>query len=631
MSCACKKPGTTCQCTAEKVSIPWKRIISAAVVAVSAAVFPFPPGVQIFLYVLAYIICGAEVFFRALHNMLEKDFFDENLLMTIATVGAFCIGEYPEGVAVMLFYQVGEALQERAAGRAREGIIRLVSLRPTFARVLENGTEINKAPEQVHVGELIRVYPGERVPLDGQIKQGNGWVDLSVLTGESVPVEKQPEEEIFAGSICVNTSFTIQVTKSYQESAIAKILEITEQAAEKKSSTEKFITRFARIYTPTVVSLALVVAVLPPLLLGQEFSVWISRALVFLVVSCPCALVLSVPLGFFGGLGGLARHGILVKGSSFLEQLSRIDTLAFDKTGTLTCGQLKVLSILPQPGFTAQQVLYYAASAEQFSNHPVAKTILQETAGSALEPVISHQEIAGEGIEATTAQGILLSGNERLMKRYQIALPEKRPEGTCLYVSYQGNMIGMVVLGDTLKPEAVRAVKTLQNGLVKRLVILSGDQPDAVKKIAAQVRIKEFYGNLLPADKVTRLEMLIRQTKPGRTTAFAGDGINDAPVLARADVSIAMGGLGTDAAIETADVVLMTDELHKIAFGIEGARFTLHIVKQNIGLALGVKSIVLVLSMVGLAHLWMAVFADVGVALIAVANALRPLYYTPNN
>lgn len=619
---------TGCNCCHKEDHLPWKRLVLCVGILALAWGIALPFWLKLGLFITAYILCAGKVILRAIHNIKQREIFDENLLMTLATLGAFALGEYPEAICVMLFYQIGEALSEHAAGRSRAGIVKLLSLRAVSARIITQGQETIKKPEEVQIGEILLVRPGERVCLDGIILKGTCQADLSALTGESYPVVLHPGQEIFSGSICVDGVLEIRVQKKYQDSAIAQILKLTEQAAEKKSLTEKFITRFARIYTPVVVGAAVALAVIPPILLADtSFKIWFSRALVFLVVSCPCALVLSIPLGFFGGLGGAARQGILIKGGSFLEALARLHTLAFDKTGTLTKGLFEVSAVYPQPGFTKEKVLSLASLAETHSNHPLAKAILRTASKEQLDPATQWKEIAGEGVQAVNAHETILAGNLRFMQHNNIVVPNPSRTGTCIYIAYNGAFVGQIELGDPLKPNVRQSIRQLKRQGVKRVVILSGDTQSAVDHIARQVSIPQAYGGLLPAEKVTRLEELISQTPQNRTTAFVGDGINDAPVLARADVSIAMGGLGSDAAIETADVVLMTDELSKLVKAVKLSRYTLHIVKENVWLALGVKGLVLTLGVLGYANLWMAVFADVGVSLLAVANSLRPLYY----
>lgn len=631
MSGHCHSHEPACGCGhnhAHAAKYIWRRL-SAAGLFFAAALLVNGSSVKLALFVVSYVLCGGDVLLRAGRNILKGKVFDENFLMAVASLGAFAIGEYPEAAAVMLFYQIGETLQERAAGNSRRSIVKLLDLRPAFARVLENGQEIKKDPKQVHVGQEILIFPGEKIALDGVAVRGESGVDASALTGESRPVRARPGTDVWAGSVCVDGALTVRVEKLYQDSAAAKILELTEHAAQKKSSAEKFITRFARWYTPAVVGGAVLLAFLPPIILPDaSFKTWLYRALVFLVASCPCALVLSVPLGFFGGIGGAAKHGVLIKGSVFLERLARIWTLALDKTGTLTQGVFEVLNVVPADGVTREDVLQTAYLAESRSSHPAAKAVARaaEKEGRLEKTDLQVKEIAGEGVEATGKNVQILAGNARLMARFGVVVPPMR--GTCVYVAQNGVFKGVIELGDKPKKGAEDALKTLCKGLVKRVVMLSGDAPSAVEKTARELGIKEAYGGLLPADKVARLETLMDETPAGYATAFAGDGVNDAPVLARADLSIAMGAFGSDAAIEAADVVLLTDEPQKLVTGVRRARYTLKIVKQNIAFALAVKAVVLAAGALGYANLWEAVFADVGVSLLAVANALRPLYFT---
>ncbi|MGN0024601.1 MAG: heavy metal translocating P-type ATPase [Candidatus Avelusimicrobium sp.] len=620
----------SCGCGHEHEKNTWVRFGVAAVL-FAAGLLVGSSAAKPGLLGAAYLLCGYDVLLRAGRNILKGRVFDENFLMSVASLGAFAIGEYPEGAAVMLFYQCGENLQERAAGASRRNIVKLLDLRPPFARVLENGSEIKKDPKQVQPGQEILVLPGEKIALDGVVVKGESGVDASALTGESRPVSARVGTLVWGGSVCVDGTLTVRVEKLYQDSAVAKILELTEHALQKKSDAEKFITRFARLYTPVVVGGAVLLAVLPPLLLADaSFKTWLYRALVFLVASCPCALVLSVPLGFFGGIGGAAKHGVLIKGSAFLERLARIWTLAFDKTGTLTQGVFEVLSVRPAEGVTRQEVLRLAARAERYSNHPAAKAVLRTARQEDIlaDGECNAKEIAGEGICAHGEKEQILAGNARLMSRYHVSVPAA--EGSCVFVAQNGVWKGTIVLGDRLKEGAASAVKTLQNGLMRDIVILSGDAPSAVRKTAGELGITQSFGGLLPADKVAKLESFIAQTPRGYATAFAGDGVNDAPVLARADLSVAMGGLGSDAAIEAADVVLMTDEIGKLVTAVRQARFTMKVIKQNMVFALAVKAVVLAAGALGCANLWEAVFADVGVSLLAVANALRPLYFKEN-
>lgn len=626
--CACTACHA-CSCAQGKEREPrgeWKKLALAAGLFSLGFFLPVPLAIKLPFYLAAYFISGIEVWQACYSNVKAGQWFDENSLMAVATLGAWCIGEFPEAVAVMLFYQVGELLQEYAAGKSRRSIVRLMDLRPDFARLIKSGKEEKVSPQTVKPGEVVLVLPGERVPLDGVIESGSGHLDTSALTGESRPVTAQAGQQVLAGVISVDGTLRVKVEKTYENSAVAKILELAENAASKKSSAEKFITRFARIYTPAVVFAAAAVAVLPPVILADaSFKTWFYRALIFLVISCPCALVISVPLGFFGGIGGAARNGVLIKGSSYLEQLSRLYTLAFDKTGTLTQGVFAVTGLFPAGNTTEKELLKLAAAAEHYSNHPVAKAILKETEIKTQTPE-TVQEIPGEGICASMKNTQILAGNERLMARYNVA-DVQAGRGTCVYVAENGVFKGRIELGDKVKPGTEEALKTLQNGLVHQVVMLSGDSISAAEKTAYELHIKHVYAGLLPAGKVEILEKLISGTPNGLATAFVGDGINDAPVLARADLGIAMGALGSDAAIEAADVVLMTDEVKKIVSAIKISRKTLRVIKQNIVFALVIKAGVLALGAAGLANMWSAVFADVGVCLLAVANSLRPLYF----
>ena len=603
----------------------WAWLGAGALLLLAAVLLPLPWIASFALFVGAYLCCGVEVLLTSFHNLRRLEFFDENFLMTLATLGAFAIGEFPEGVSVMLFYQIGEKLQDYASGASRRKITALMDLRPAFARIIENQQERELNPAQIRVGQRVRVRVGERIPLDGVVVQGNSQLDTSSLTGESRPVIVGPTSSVLAGSINTVGILDIEVTKTYDNSAVAQILQLAEHAADQKSKTEKFITRFSRIYTPCVVILALGVAVLPPLLGHGSWHDWIYKALIFLVISCPCALVLSVPLGFFGGIGGAAHHGILFKGGSYLELLTRVGTLCFDKTGTLTQGVFKVLNIVPQTGISAQELLCLAAVAESHSNHPIAKAIVKEY-GSVSPISQTVEEIAGEGMKAQYQEQTLFVGNKRLLQRANIPVAHDS-SGTCVYISYAGKYQGYIELGDVLKPTALKAINSLKQGMAKQLALVSGDQVAAVAKTAQEVGITTYFGGLLPAKKMQVLEDFIRQDKPNKSTVFVGDGINDAPVLKRADVGVAMGAAGTDAAMEAADVVLMGDEPLQVVHAIDIAQFTMRIIRQNIWFALGIKVVVLGCGMAGLANMWMAVFADVGVSLLAVLNSLRPLYY----
>lgn len=625
--CAC----TGCACHAhhgeEKTFWAAYRWLAAAAALFIAALFMGKwPWVQLAFCVVSWGIAGWEVVFHALRGLIKGDFLDENFLMTLATVGAFCLGEYPEAAAVMLFYQIGEAFQERAAGNSRRSIRALLALRPAFARVWRGGAWQKVAPEDVKVGEVIAVYPGERVPLDGTVTDGAAFADTSALTGESVPKRLEPGDTALGGFVCKDGKLTLQVVRVYGQSATAKVLELVEHAAGKKARAEKFISRFARWYTPLVVAGAVLVAVVPPLLVPDAtFKTWVSRALVFLVVSCPCALVLSVPLGFFGGIGGAAKNGILIKGGNFVEALARLKILAADKTGTLTKGVFKVTAVAPL-SCTAPELLEICALAEAASNHPVAAA-LRVAYGKPVEParVKDVREMAGKGVRAQVDGQTVLVGKAAFLLESGISIPPQAAGS--VFCAQDGKYIGSVTVSDEIKADAAQAVQALKKEGIEKVVMLTGDNAAAAEPVAKALQVDGFRADLLPAQKVAEVERLQQQT--AGTVAFVGDGINDAPVLARADVGIAMGALGSDAAVEAADVVLMTDEPLKIAQAVALARFTLKVVRQNIVFALAVKAAILALGAGGAATLWEAVFADVGVSVVAVLNAIRPLTYQP--
>ena len=577
------------------------------------------------IYIVAYGILGYDVVLGAVRNIVKGHVFDENFLMGLSSIGAFFIGEYPEAVAVMLFYQVGEFFQDLAVHRSRKSISELMDIRPETATVKRNGELLTVSPEDVAAGEWIVVKPGEKIPLDGVVLMGDSMVDTRALTGESVPKSVHPMDEVLSG--CVNETglLTIQVTKPYDQSTVSKIIDLVENASARKAPTENFITIFARYYTPAVVILAALLAVIPPVVLGLPFSDWIHRAFVFLVVSCPCALVLSVPLTFFGGIGAASRHGILVKGGNFLEVLNKVDTVVFDKTGTLTKGVFRVVDIMPAQGVDREQVLKAAAWAEHFSNHPIAKSIL-EAAGSQFGIMVTgYEEIPGQGVRVKVDGKTVLAGNTKLMEEENIAYEHSEAVGTKVYVAEDGVFLGCILIADELKPDSKSAIMALKQSGVKQTVMLTGDNEAIGKAVAEKLGLDACFAQLLPGDKVAVLEKLDAGKRPGSKLAFVGDGINDAPVLARADIGIAMGGLGSDAAIEAADVVLMTDEPMKLVEAIRLAKETRKIVVQNIVFALGIKAVFLVLGAMGLVGMWLAVFGDVGVALLAVLNAMRIL------
>ena len=585
--------------------------------------FDFNEPIRLIGYLLIYLLIGYDVVKKAVMNIVKGQIFDENFLMSVATIGAMLIGEYPEAVAVMLFYQIGEYFQGLAVSHSRKSIRELMAIRPETAHVQTAEGLMTVNPEDVQIGQFVLVKPGERVPLDGTIIEGESLVDTSALTGESVPKSVYVGETVLSGFINKNKPFLVQVEKSYENSTISKLLELVENASSKKAPAENFITKFARYYTPVVVGLAVLLAVLPPLVVsGAAFSEWIYRALTFLVISCPCALVISVPLSFFGGIGGASKIGVLVKGSNYLELLAQTETVVFDKTGTLTKGDFSIQTIDPT-GIDPKKFMQYVASAEQFSTHPIAQSVLEGYAGPLL-PTANIQEFAGEGILAEVDGKQVLVGNHKLMERFEISFPSSQEIGTLLYLAIDQSYSGYLVIADTLKEDAVDALVQLKQAGVKNTVMLTGDSKKIADHIGKQVGVDKIYSELLPEDKVQRLEEILQSNN--KKTAFVGDGINDAPVLARADVGIAMGGLGSDAAIEAADVVIMNDQPSKIAEAIHLAKKTLKIVKQNIVFAIGIKILVLSLGAFGFASMGDAVFADVGVTVLAVLNAMRSLH-----
>lgn len=581
---------------------------------------------ELAVFIPAYLLSGWSVLKTAGRNILRGQIFDENFLMTIATLGAFAIHQFPEAVAVMLFFKVGELFQEYSVGRSRRSIKALLEVRPDSANLKVNGTVKQVSPETVNVGDQILVKPGEKVPLDGEILEGNSQVDTSALTGESVPRIVNVGDPILAGMINKSGALTVQVTKLFGESSIAKVLDLVENATSKKAGTEKFITKFARYYTPVVVFLSLAVAIVPPLLIPDaNRSDWIYRALVLLVISCPCGLVISIPLGYFGGIGGAAKRGILVKGSTFLDALTAVKTVVFDKTGTLTKGTFKVTQIVTKNGFSESELLTLAARAEANSNHPVAQSI-RDAYGQPINEseVTDYEEIAGHGIRATVKNQVVLAGNDRLLHRENIDHDTCDVAGTVVHLAVDGRYAGYILIADEIKEDASQAIRDLKKAGVEQTVMLTGDNEVVAKSVAGQLGLDSYFAGLLPEDKVGAIEKLLDRSGK-KKVVFVGDGINDAPVIARADIGMAMGGLGSDAAIETADVVLMTDAPSKVAEAIQVARKTRKIVVQNIVMAMVIKGIFIVLGTIGLATLWEAVFADVGVALLAILNASRVL------
>lgn len=583
-------------------------------------------GLKIGLFFISYLIAGWDVLLTAVKNIFKGELFDENFLMTIATAGALAIGEYPEAVMVMVLYQIGELLQDRAVEKSRKSITDLMDIRPDYANIEQDGKLVQKHPEDIKVGTIIIVKTGEKIPLDGEVIEGNAVVDTSALTGESVPKNISVGDKAVSGCINTNGLLKIRTEKEFKESTVSKILELVEHASSKKAKTEKFITKFAKYYTPAVVCLAVLLAILPPLLIeGSQFMDWFKRALTFLVISCPCALVISVPLGFFGGIGGASKEGILIKGSNYIEALANTKAVAFDKTGTLTKGTFKVTELHPSETTTKEDLLKYTAFAENYSNHPIALSI-KEAYGNIIDTsrIKDVKEIAGQGIKALVDNSEILAGNSKLMKSNNIKIPKIECLGTIIYTSIDGEFAGYIIISDELKEDSKKAISSL-NKIGIKTIMLTGDNKNTAEMISQELGISEFHSELFPEEKVQQIEELIKHKNPKTSVMFVGDGINDAPVLTRADVGVAMGALGSDAAIEAADVVIMDDKPSKISKAIKISQKTITIVKQNIVFALGVKAIFLICGALGFVTMWGAVFADVGVALIAVINSLRTL------
>ena len=578
------------------------------------------------LFILSYILIGGKVVYNAARNILKGEVFDENFLMTVATVGAFAIGEYPEAVAVMLFYEIGEMFQGYAVNRSRKSISSLMDIRAEFATLLVNGKEKRIDPEDVSIDDIILIKPGERVPVDGIIIEGNTTLDTAALTGESVPRTAEKGNEILSGTINLSGVIKVQVTKEYGESTVSRILELVENAGNKKAKTEKFITKFARYYTPAVVFSAIAVAVIPPLVVkGAGFTEWLYRALVFLVVSCPCALVISIPLALFAGIGGASNKGVLIKGGNYLEALKDVDTVVFDKTGTLTKGVFKVVKI-ENLGIEKDELLKIAAIGESFSNHPIAKSIISAYSKEIDKTLAqNYEEISGNGVKVTIEGREVLIGNIKLMNKFDVNCNPVKEVGTVVHISIDNEYKGYIVISDEVKKDSKEGIELLKKSGIKNIVMLTGDTKEAAESVAKTLEITKVYSELLPGDKVQKVEELLSNEEDNKKVIFVGDGINDAPVLARADIGAAMGGIGSDAAIEAADIVLMRDEITALAEGIKVAKETNKILWQNIIFSLGVKIIVLILSTFGLANMWEGVFADVGVTLIAVLNSMRAL------
>ena len=605
------------------------RIAVSAVLLIAAALVPYQGLWRFALFLPAYFVIGWDVLWRAVRNIAHGQVFDENFLMALATVGAFCTGffgqgEYPEAVFVMLFYQVGELFQSYAVGKSRKSIASLMDIRPDYANVERDGKLLQVDPEEVAVGDTITVKAGEKIPLDGLVLEGSSLVNTSALTGESVPRQVRPGDSVISGCVNQNGLLRVQVTKAFGESTVQKILDLVENASSKKAKAENFITKFARYYTPVVVFCALALAVVPPLFVGN-WTGWVQKALIFLVVSCPCALVISVPLSFFGGIGGASRQGILVKGGNYLEVLADTELVVFDKTGTLTKGVFQVTAIHPE-GVSQQELLELAALAESYSDHPISRS-LKEAWGKALDTarVGQVEELSGRGVRAQVDGKEVWAGNGKLMEEIGLAYRPSGQVGTVVHVAAEGRYLGYILIADEVKPDAKEAIAALKAQGVKKTVLLTGDAKDVGEAVAQELGLDEAYTQLLPGDKVERVEALLQETSPKGKLAFVGDGINDAPVLSRADIGIAMGALGSDAAIEAADLVLMDDKPSKIAKAMEISKRTLRIVRQNIVFALAVKLLVLMLTPFGLANLWEAVFADVGVMVLAILNASRAL------
>ena len=578
------------------------------------------------IFVISYLIVGFEILKKAIRNIVRGKVFDENFLMSVATIGAFAIGEYPEAVAVMLFYQIGELFQSYAVDKSRKSIASLMDIRPDYANVYREGNIETVNPEEVKIGETIVIKPGEKIPLDGKIIEGKTTLDTKALTGESLPREVSEGDEVLSGCINLNGMIKIEVTKEFGESTVSKILDLVENASSKKSKSENFITKFAKYYTPTVVIIALILAIVPPLVIqGATFSDWIYRALSFLVVSCPCALVISIPLSFFGGIGGASKKGILIKGSNYLEALSNTEIAVFDKTGTLTKGVFEVQEVKPVD-ISNEELLKIAAYAENYSNHPISKSIKQAYNKTIDEKeIINSEELSGLGIVAKIGEKNVLVGNEKLMQEKQIEFEKCNKIGTIIYIAINGKYTGYILIADKIKEDAKQTIEELKKNDIKQTIMLTGDKKEVGESVAKEVGIDKVYTELLPTDKVQKVEELLKTKSPKGKLVFVGDGINDAPVLTLADIGIAMGGLGADSAIEAADIVIMTDEPSKIIKAIKLSKKTMRIVKENIVFAIFIKILVLVLTAFGLSTMWEAVFADVGVSIIAIINALRVL------
>ena len=599
-------------------------LIIGTILYLIAVIGDFKGALALILFVASYLLIGGKVVLTAIKNIARGQLFDENFLMTVATIGAFSISEYPEAVAVMLFYEIGETIQGYAVNKSRTSISSLMDIRADYANIIIDGKEKKVSPETVKVEDVILVKPGEKVPLDGVVIEGESFIDTSALTGESVPRKIVPNDEILSGGINTSGLLKVKVTKKFGESTVSRILEMVENAASKKADTEKFITKFAKVYTPIVVVLAILIAVIPSIFIKDAlFSTWIYRALVFLVVSCPCALVVSVPLGFFAGIGGASKKGVLVKGSNYLELLKDLETVVFDKTGTLTEGVFSVTEINTN-GIDKEKLIEVAAMAESFSNHPIAISIIKEYGKEVDKEVIkAYKEILGRGIKAVINNEEVLVGNSKLMNEFNILYNEVDSIGTVVYCAMNGEFKGSIVISDKIKENTAEALINLKKAGVKKTVMLTGDNKKTAYKVGKKINIDEIHSELLPLDKVREVEELLKRSNKNGKLAFVGDGVNDAPVLARADIGIAMGGIGSDAAIEAADIVLMKDDINALVDAINVSKKTNKILWQNIVFALGIKILVMVLGTFGIANMWTAVFADVGVTIIAIINSTR--------
>lgn len=601
------------------------RISLTVVVFVVALIVPAEVKWNIVPFLIAYLIVGYDVLWKALTNVFRAQFLDEQFLMVIASIGAFLIDKSSEAVAVMLFFQIGELFQSLAVGRSRKSISKLMDIKPDYATLLKDGEEVTVSPEEVEVGDIILVKPGEKIPLDGVIYEGSTTINSSALTGESIPQDKNVNDSVLSGSVNITTLVKVKVNSIYEESTVCKILNLVENSYMKKAKTENFITRFAKYYTPCVVVCALILGLIPPLFFQGQWSSWINRALIFLVVSCPCAVVISVPLSFFGGIGGASKSGILIKGANHLEALSKVNTVVFDKTGTLTEGSFKVNKIYSE-SLNKEELLNLVALAESYSNHPIAESI-QQAYGKEINKsrIKSTTEISGCGIEAKIDDEVIFVGNEKLMDMNNISYSKCDSIGTVLYVSTKNKYLGYIVIADEIKPQAKEAINELKNSGIEKNIMLTGDLKKVAHYVANQLGLDDFYSELLPQDKVKAIEEIISKKQKNTNVAFVGDGINDAPVLSRVDVGIAMGGLGSDAAIEAADVVLMDDNPKNIDKAIAISKKTMRIVRENIIFTLSIKFIVLILGALGIANMWLAVFADVGLMVIAILNSIRTL------